>query len=293
MTTDAVARRARKLKAMLTFGSTSSGPSGWPCYLEASLTRLGALLKKPNKAAGGEHRCDLLLNATWETQVTSATSLSDNCGADSSSPRSRPFVERCDAKNVRCCRPPEQRRRRSSGPQYVEERLSQRSFHCFHLLVQAGCTVWLQHFLQPLHVCPYRVGGTLRRWLYTRDDMMISYDAALTVQRHSSQSSAKGLLPGDDDSASQLSRIVVVEVACVSSSVPSRGRSHRCSSAAAVGGVLRTANSGVRLAFRQQGETLGPLLVGQKGSAAISFFVRVDAGSVGVSRTCSPTSVPA
>ncbi|KAH6923878.1 hypothetical protein HPB50_008405 [Hyalomma asiaticum] len=54
--------RKRKVKAKLTFGSTSTGNSSLPYYLQASLKDIITLLETAQKGEGDEHQSDLTIN---------------------------------------------------------------------------------------------------------------------------------------------------------------------------------------------------------------------------------------
>ncbi|KAH6922912.1 hypothetical protein HPB50_020138 [Hyalomma asiaticum] len=82
--TGAIAKRPRKtkVKAMLPFGSTSTGNRSSPCHLRASFTDLIALLEEPHKGEG-KHRSVLTINATEDTGLKKSTATGRNCPAPS------------------------------------------------------------------------------------------------------------------------------------------------------------------------------------------------------------------
>ncbi|KAH6924521.1 hypothetical protein HPB50_019190 [Hyalomma asiaticum] len=73
----------RKVKAKLSFGSTSSGNSSMPCHLQASVKDLIALLETVLKGEGEEHQSDLAINETDETGPTKASTIGAKYEAES------------------------------------------------------------------------------------------------------------------------------------------------------------------------------------------------------------------
>ncbi|KAH7981846.1 hypothetical protein HPB52_001265 [Rhipicephalus sanguineus] len=80
MSTGAIPKRPRrrKIKAKLSFGSSSGGTSGLPCHLKANLTELIALLETPQKGQGDELRPGLMRDAIEEAGTSPAATISDS-----------------------------------------------------------------------------------------------------------------------------------------------------------------------------------------------------------------------
>ncbi|KAH6919720.1 hypothetical protein HPB50_029292 [Hyalomma asiaticum] len=75
--------RKRKVKAKLTFGSTSTGNSSLPCHLQASLKDIITLLETAQKGEEEEHQSNITIKETDETGQTKASAVGAKCGAES------------------------------------------------------------------------------------------------------------------------------------------------------------------------------------------------------------------
>ncbi|KAH6921575.1 hypothetical protein HPB50_002469 [Hyalomma asiaticum] len=74
--------RKRKVRAKLSFGSTSTANGSLTYHRQANLTDFVAHLAKTQKGEGYEHQSDPTINATEETGPTTATTIGENREAE-------------------------------------------------------------------------------------------------------------------------------------------------------------------------------------------------------------------
>ncbi|KAH6940618.1 hypothetical protein HPB50_003018 [Hyalomma asiaticum] len=85
----------RNAQPKLSSRSTSTGNSSFPCHQQADLMDLNAHLRTSQKGEGGEHRSDLNINANEKTGPSRATTIDENCDAESAR-TTKHFVEDCE-----------------------------------------------------------------------------------------------------------------------------------------------------------------------------------------------------